>query len=492
MPVADTDIAIGDDDGSDIFAAEFRIVGVDVRDLLTINGTLPDGIVAAAYRAPDGILRLEGQASHAAYAAAIRQVEFSTTDTPGDRKKIHVSVFDGQAWSKNSTAFIEVTNNLVAAPPGLDLDANNSSAGGADATATYTAGGSPKSVTDIDVTIADADSTTIHSATITILGWSLHPGDTLAIAGSLPGGITASSYDASTGILTLSGSASLAEYQTALRQVIYSSTLAAPSTADRGIQVTVTDDGGLTSNIATMYMHVVVPPPSAAPVLDLDANNSTTPGANYLTGFTEGGPPIAIADTDVSIIDGDSPNLASATITLTNPQADDVLTFEGTPPTGIAVLGSGTAVITLTGGASSVNYQTALQQIKFSNGNIDPSNVTRVIEVAVSDGSSSSNTATALVQVEAVNNSAPVIDLDPDDFERLDPNYFPDDIHGERRADSNRRYRYHHHRSRQHYACVGDDHAGEPAPRRSADRRPAVAGRHRRLELTIPAPACSR
>ena len=50
-------------------------------------------------------------------------------------------------------------------------------------------------------------------------------------------------------------------------------------------------------------------------------NNSTTPGANYLTGFTEGGPPVAIADADVSIVDSDSPNLASATITLTNPQA---------------------------------------------------------------------------------------------------------------------------------------------------------------------------
>ena len=33
----------------------------DVRDLLAINGTLPDGIVATAYRAADGTLRLEGQ-----------------------------------------------------------------------------------------------------------------------------------------------------------------------------------------------------------------------------------------------------------------------------------------------------------------------------------------------------------------------------------------------------------------------------------------------
>ena len=164
-----------------------------------------------------------------------------------------------------------------------------------------------------------------------------------------------------------------------------------------------------------MHMHVVIPPPNIAPVLDLDANNSTTTGANYLTGFTEGGAPVAIVDTDVQAFDFDNLNLASATITLTNPQAGDVLTFNGTPPPGITVAGSGTSVITLTGVAFSDAYELALQQIRFDNSNIDPSNVTRTIEVVVNDGTDNSNIATALVQVEAVNNSAPVVDLDPDD-----------------------------------------------------------------------------
>lgn len=299
------------------------------------------------------------------------------------------------------------------ANPTLDLDANNSTGGGADATATYTAGGPAKSVTDTDVTIA-SDSGTIQSATVTILGWALHAGDTLSVIGALPGGIAASAYDPATGVITLTGPASTADYQTALRLIGYSSTDAAPSTADRGITVTV-NDGVLTSNVATMYMHVASAPANIAPVLDLDANDSTTPGANYLTGFTEGGPPAAIVDTDVSIIDADSANLASATITLTNPQTDDVLTFDGPAPSGIAVSGSGTAAITLTGIASPADYQLALQQIHFANGNVDPSNVTRTIEIAVNDGTSNSNVALSFVQVEAVDNSAPVIDLDPDD-----------------------------------------------------------------------------
>ena len=134
----------------------------------------------------------------------------------------------------------------------------------------------------------------------------------------MPPGITASSYNPFTGVLTLNGAASLADYQTALHQVVFTTTNI--STADRGIQVTV-NDGISVSNVATMYMHVVIPPPNIPPVLDLDVNNSTTTGANYLTGFTEGGPPVAIVDVDVSAPDIDNLNLASATITLTNPQA---------------------------------------------------------------------------------------------------------------------------------------------------------------------------
>ena len=410
VPVADIDLDIDDFDDFDLTAAEFRIVGFDVRDLLAVVGTLPDGIVAAAYQTASGVLRLEGRASHEDYETAIRQVVFSTDDTPGDRKRIKVSVFDGQSWSKDATAFVDVLGSLIAAPPGLDLDANNSSGGGADATATFTSGGPPISVTDTDVSIT-ADAPAIASATITILGWSLHAGDELS-AGTLPAGITASSYSPTTGVITLSGEASLADYQTALRAVVFDTT--STSTADRGIQITVTDSSGLISNLATMYMHVVSPPPNIAPVIDLDANNSTTTGANYLTGFTEGGLPVAVADTDILIIDPDDTSLASATITLTNPQAGDVLILDGTPPPGIVVSGSGTTLITITGVASAATYQTVSQLIKFNNSNIDPSNITRTIEVVVSDGTSNSNTATALVQVEAVNNSAPVIDLDPD------------------------------------------------------------------------------
>jgi hypothetical protein len=355
---------------------------------------LPFGIFASPYDPSTGILTLFGYGSHADYQTAIEQIRFSTTAAVGTQKTIAVWVFDGYFWSNEADAFITVTS--AAAPPVLDLDANNSNGGGADYTATFTSGGLGIPVADTDVSITDADSTTIQSATITI-EINRQTGDLLAVSGTLPGLITTAGYNSSTGILTLTGSATLAEYQTALHQVVFDTTNT--STADRIIQVTV-NDGTSDSNVGTTYMHVVVPPPNVPPALDLDADDSTAPGTSYLTGFTATGLPVAIADIDVSIIDSNSPNLASATITLTNPQGLDSLTFDGAPPGTIAVLGAGTNVITLTGVSSLADYQAALQQVRFSNADPDPSNVTRVIEIVVNDGASDSNTATAFVEVE--------------------------------------------------------------------------------------------
>ena len=102
-------------------------------------------------------------------------------------------------------------------------------------------------------------------------------------------------------------------------------------------------------------------------------------------------------------------------MTLTNGDPLGSLTFNGPAPGSIFVFGSGTHQITLSGAASAADYQTALQQITYNNTGTNPSTETRVIDIVVNDGARDSNTAQALIQVEVVNNSAPVLDLDADD-----------------------------------------------------------------------------
>jgi Ca2+-binding RTX toxin-like protein len=128
--------------------------------------------------------------------------------------------------------------------------------GGFDYTATYRIGGPPVPIADIDDLITDPDSTTMSSARISLVAnGQVPPNDILSINGTLPAGITASAYNPSTGVLTLTGIASIAAYQTALRQVVLSTTDPFFN-ADRIVSVTVNDESNHTSNVAQAFVHV--------------------------------------------------------------------------------------------------------------------------------------------------------------------------------------------------------------------------------------------
>ena len=73
-------------------------------------------------------------------------------------------------------------------------------------------------VLDSGLTLSDADNTTLAGATVSIGGFLA--GDTLNFTNQ--NGITGS-YDSGTGVLTLTGSATVANYQAALRSITFSS-----------------------------------------------------------------------------------------------------------------------------------------------------------------------------------------------------------------------------------------------------------------------------
>src|SRR5262249_57240903 len=88
------------------------------------------------------------------------------------------------------------------------------------------------------LTLSDADNSTLASATVSIIG-NLHGGEDV-LGFTNQNGITGS-YNASTGVLTLNGNASLADYQAALRSVTYTDTSDTPNTANRTISFVAND-----------------------------------------------------------------------------------------------------------------------------------------------------------------------------------------------------------------------------------------------------------
>ncbi|WP_153301682.1 tandem-95 repeat protein, partial [Endozoicomonas arenosclerae] len=102
------------------------------------------------------------------------------------------------------------------------------------------------------ITLADIDSVTIDSASISISNNYASGEDSLSFSDH--NGISGS-WNASTGTMTLTGTATVAQYQEALRTVTYSNSSESPSTDNRTISFSV-DDGYDSSNIATSTVTV--------------------------------------------------------------------------------------------------------------------------------------------------------------------------------------------------------------------------------------------
>ena len=142
--------------------------------------------------------------------------------------------------------------------------------------------------------------------------------------------------------------------------------------------------------------------------------SGTSHVGDYATIYVEG-TPVSISDIDTRVTDVDGPTLHSATITLTNAQAGDVLLAGGLPAGIVASFDSSGTVLTLSGAASQTAYQQAIHAIQFSNTTDNPSNaVDRVITVVVNDGQLDSNVVTTTVHVVPVD-AAPTLDLDASD-----------------------------------------------------------------------------
>jgi hypothetical protein len=369
VAILNTDVSIADVDNGTIDSATITLTNKQASDELAV-AALPAGIAfSIVENAGNIVVTLTGTATQAAYQTALQAVTFdnSSENPDGTSRIITVVVNDGAANSAAATTTVAVSP--VNDVPTLDLDG---SADGTGYATTFTEGGSAVAILNTDVSIADVDNGSIDSATITLT--NKKAADELAVA-ALPTGIAFSIVEnAGNIVVTLTGTATQAAYQTALQAVTFDNSSENPDGTSRIITVVV-NDGAANSAAATTT--VAVSPVNDPPTIDLDASAD---GIGYATTFTEGGPAVAILNTDVSISDVDNGSIDSATITLTNKQASDELAVAALP-TGIAfsiVENAGNIVVTLTGTATQADYQTALQAVTFDNSSENPDNTSRI------------------------------------------------------------------------------------------------------------------
>jgi hypothetical protein len=234
---------------------------------------------------------------------------------------------------------------------------------------------------DSGLTVVDPQSVGLSGATVTI---PPSAPERLALPDQ---GRIGGSYNATTGVLTLTGTASAADYQTALRSVTYENLSDNPLSGSIPVSFQATNTAGAASNVATRDINLRAV--NDAPVV-------TTDNAGALP-YTEGDPATTV-DPTLRVIDPDDTNLQSATVTISGGfQSGDELVF--TNQNGITgSYDTSTGVLTLTGTAPPPLYQAALRSIQFRSTNANPVTV-KIVEFKVNDGDADSNQVTRLIAV---------------------------------------------------------------------------------------------
>ncbi|WP_052098185.1 S-layer homology domain-containing protein [Paenibacillus stellifer] len=388
----DSGVTISDLDNTTLAGATVSISGgLQPGDTLSYTNTssVLYGNIVASYNSGTGVLTLTSSGATATLAqwqSALRATTFSSLSaTPGNRI-ISYAVSDG---TKTSSAAVK-TVNVMNGPPNLTTSGGSAS---------FVAGDNMIStpvVIDSGITVTDGSSATLASAVVAITG-NLHSGEdvlTFTNDGSTMGNVTAS-YNALTGVLTLTSAgatATLAQWQSALRSITYTDTAITPNTATRMISFTATDGASNTSNTATRT--VTVADTDQTPIVTTSGGS-----ADYVAGTTG-----ITLNSGVSVSDLDNTTLASATVSISNGlQFGDVLAFTNDGATMGNITASYdavTGVLSLTSSgatATLAQWQNALRAITFSSTSTTP--VNRIISYTVSDGTKISAAATHIVEV---------------------------------------------------------------------------------------------
>ena len=374
--VIDDNVAVTDVDDSELTGATVTITsGLDATD--DVLAFTPASGISGSYDAGTGTLTLTGTATVAAYEAALRTVTF---DSPGANptagtRTVSFAADDGNDESAAVTRDVAMT--VVNDAPVLTASGGSAS---------HVEGAAAAEV-DPALAIADPDSPTMAGATVEISG-GLATGDELLFA--TQNGITGSFTG---GTLTLTGTATRAQYETALRSVRYRTTSDDPSTADRTITFIV-DDGSDESAAVTRNVTVAA----------TNDAGSVTMSAGTVS-YTEQAAPTTV-DGNLTVADPDDTQLTGARVDITA-GLDPADTLAFTPAGAITGTYSGGALV-LSGTGTVAEYQAALRSVTFATAGDDPSTAPRTITFSVNDGDGLGPAGTRGLTVSAVND-APVL-----------------------------------------------------------------------------------
>ena len=371
------DIVVTDADTGDTLTATLALSNAAAGTLST--GTF--GSATSTFNAGTGVWTVTGAVTDV--NAALAAVAFTPSANNDQNFTITTRVRDA-ANTGPADGTISVTVTAVNDPPVV------ATSGG---TTAFTEDSGAVAV-DPGLTLGDIDNATLASATVAITGNFASGQDVLAFAndGSTMGNISAS-YNAATGTLTLTSAgatATLAQWQAALRSVGYANSSDTPGTSTRTVSFSVHDGAGGSAPATKL---VSVSAVNDAPVASLPVSIAVSEDT-------------ATALTGISFSDADAGS-ASVTATLSVASGSLAASSGG----GVTVGGSASA-LTLTGSLANINSFIAASNATFTPATNASADVT--LTVTINDGGNTGSggalvdSGTVTLQVAGVND-APVV-----------------------------------------------------------------------------------
>jgi hypothetical protein len=206
------------------------------------------GGISISYDATNGILKMSNNATQANYQTVLRSVKY-TSSIPVNLISKTVNFVGTDAVSSSPTAVATIT----IAPLKLDLNGDLALGTGYNTFWTNTGAVNITGSTGVTATtVVDGKAANLSSVTATIVG--VHAGDLLSATAS--GGITVS-YDVTNQVLNMTGSDTLANYQTVLRSVKYDNSSGGPGTSPITVNFLATNTLAHTS-AATSTVQIVL------------------------------------------------------------------------------------------------------------------------------------------------------------------------------------------------------------------------------------------
>jgi hypothetical protein len=317
----------------------------------------------------------------------------SSTSNVYANRTISFVINDGTEDSTVATDTVDVTG-----PPVVTTSGGST---------TFIAGDNTASalvVVDSTLTVTDASSLTLASATVSVTGNFQRSEDALAFinTGAATYGNITASYDSTSGVLMLTSSgatATLAKWRAALGAVTYTDTVVTPDNASRTVTFIVNDG---TQDSAQASKTVTVGDVDQTPI-----GIATSGTTAYVAPYSGTAAPLSV-DPGFTVSDADNVTLASATVSVTGnlQSSEDVLAFINT---GAATYGNITASYNSTSGvlmltssgatATLAKWQAALEAVTYTDTATTPNIATRTVTFIVNDGAQDSAPATKHVTV---------------------------------------------------------------------------------------------